>query len=157
MVIPPIATSISGLNSSYLNTANPFTITGNTPIVGSIFTSTLPSGLTDNGDGTAIIDLTGVPAGIYEITYSVTSATTNCTSMVTVSFEVLDSPGVIFTGMDTTYCQSDNLLLSLTGFPTDSNGVFSTTGAGLTDNGNCLLYTSPSPRDATLSRMPSSA
>ena len=25
------------------------------------------------------------------------------------------------------------------------------------DNGSCLLYTSPSPRDATLSRMPSSA
>ena len=25
------------------------------------------------------------------------------------------------------------------------------------DNGGCLLYTSPSPRDATLSRMPSSA
>ena len=24
-------------------------------------------------------------------------------------------------------------------------------------NNNCLLYTSPSPRDATLSRMPSSA
>ena len=27
----------------------------------------------------------------------------------------------------------------------------------LADNGSCLLYTSPSPRDATLSRMPSSA
>ena len=26
-----------------------------------------------------------------------------------------------------------------------------------TMDGNCLLYTSPSPRDATLSRMPSSA
>ena len=26
-----------------------------------------------------------------------------------------------------------------------------------TDNASCLLYTSPSPRDATLSRMPSSA
>ena len=26
-----------------------------------------------------------------------------------------------------------------------------------TNNENCLLYTSPSPRDATLSRMPSSA
>ena len=26
-----------------------------------------------------------------------------------------------------------------------------------TDVGSCLLYTSPSPRDATLSRMPSSA
>ena len=25
------------------------------------------------------------------------------------------------------------------------------------DNNDCLLYTSPSPRDATLSRMPSSA
>ena len=25
------------------------------------------------------------------------------------------------------------------------------------DTGSCLLYTSPSPRDATLSRMPSSA
>ena len=29
--------------------------------------------------------------------------------------------------------------------------------AGLARNINCLLYTSPSPRDATLSRMPSSA
>ena len=27
----------------------------------------------------------------------------------------------------------------------------------LMDSGDCLLYTSPSPRDATLSRMPSSA
>ena len=36
----------------------------------------------------------------------------------------------------------------------------STGGYGLTDGdqfGVCLLYTSPSPRDATLSRMPSSA
>ena len=30
-------------------------------------------------------------------------------------------------------------------------------GSILTDTGPCLLYTSPSPRDATLSRMPSSA
>ena len=29
--------------------------------------------------------------------------------------------------------------------------------AGLSDDNTCLLYTSPSPRDATLSRMPSSA
>ena len=28
---------------------------------------------------------------------------------------------------------------------------------GIVKSGNCLLYTSPSPRDATLSRMPSSA
>ena len=30
-------------------------------------------------------------------------------------------------------------------------------GASIEHFGNCLLYTSPSPRDATLSRMPSSA
>ena len=30
-------------------------------------------------------------------------------------------------------------------------------GSVLTNLGTCLLYTSPSPRDATLSRMPSSA
>ena len=30
-------------------------------------------------------------------------------------------------------------------------------GGGLRSGGSCLLYTSPSPRDATLSRMPSSA
>ena len=31
------------------------------------------------------------------------------------------------------------------------------TGPGAPDLGTCLLYTSPSPRDATISRMPSSA
>ena len=30
-------------------------------------------------------------------------------------------------------------------------------GGNITNANNCLLYTSPSPRDATLSRMPSSA
>ena len=30
-------------------------------------------------------------------------------------------------------------------------------GYGVQQNYDCLLYTSPSPRDATLSRMPSSA
>ena len=37
------------------------------------------------------------------------------------------------------------------------NKVYYTTRLDLTKNTNCLLYTSPSPRDATLSRMPSSA
>ena len=32
-----------------------------------------------------------------------------------------------------------------------------TTQRNLSNSGSCLLYTSPSPRDATLSRMPSSA
>ena len=36
-------------------------------------------------------------------------------------------------------------------------GTLHTSGAPATINRICLLYTSPSPRDATLSRMPSSA
>ena len=38
------------------------------------------------------------------------------------------------------------------------NGAADTTGLqDIAKSGTCLLYTSPSPRDATLSRMPSSA
>ena len=46
--------------------------------------------------------------------------------------------------------------IDLTGFafPNTSNGV---TNPGEYEYWNCLLYTSPSPRDATLTRMPSSA
>ena len=41
----------------------------------------------------------------------------------------------------------------------NNSGTFSLNGSnfGRIDFGACLLYTSPSPRDATLSRMPSSA
>ena len=35
--------------------------------------------------------------------------------------------------------------------------LFKFSGEQITIQGACLLYTSPSPRDATLSRMPSSA
>ena len=43
---------------------------------------------------------------------------------------------------------------SCTGF---QDGFIDLTVSGGTPNTSCLLYTSPSPRDATLSRMPSSA
>ena len=39
----------------------------------------------------------------------------------------------------------------------EQNITFETFFMNATLNKNCLLYTSPSPRDATLSRMPSSA
>ena len=38
-----------------------------------------------------------------------------------------------------------------------SRGAAGTTAAAITDTQTCLLYTSPSPRDRTRSRMPSSA
>ena len=39
----------------------------------------------------------------------------------------------------------------------EDNGCSATTTVEAVQNIVCLLYTSPSPRDATLSRMPSSA
>ena len=41
--------------------------------------------------------------------------------------------------------------------PMDAREAVDRDGAALLQRGPCLLYTSPSPRDATLSRMPSSA
>ena len=38
-----------------------------------------------------------------------------------------------------------------------ASGIGFATAELFAKNGACLLYTSPSPRDATLSRMPSSA
>ena len=52
------------------------------------------------------------------------------------------------------YWVSDNILVC----SEDSTGWWNLLFLDLTDITNiCLLYTSPSPRDATLSRMPSSA
>ena len=45
-------------------------------------------------------------------------------------------------------------LMMLAGFETPTNGEIYLDGNAIS---SCLLYTSPSPRDATLSRMPSSA
>ena len=39
----------------------------------------------------------------------------------------------------------------------DGDGIVDAVDVDLTGGQDCLLYTSPSPRDATLSRMPSSA
>ena len=41
--------------------------------------------------------------------------------------------------------------------PISESKVVSPVDGVVSQCGNCLLYTSPSPRDATLSRMPSSA
>ena len=41
--------------------------------------------------------------------------------------------------------------------PTNENIVYLAVGENCNSSKTCLLYTSPSPRDATLSRMPSSA
>ena len=51
----------------------------------------------------------------------------------------------------------NNDLVSVTGLSTTSSNIEGTYNVGISSNRFCLLYTSPSPRDATLSRMPASA
>ena len=75
---------------------------------------------------------------------------------------VYEHPGVIVhQHCPFDYCRTDNESLSIRLEDQDEQCAFNRTGilcggckAGFS---NCLLYTSPSPRDATLSRMPSSA
>ena len=52
---------------------------------------------------------------------------------------------------------ADNLPTNTTPFFMKGELLFSFSAYGLANHIVCLLYTSPSPRDATLSRMPSSA
>ena len=52
---------------------------------------------------------------------------------------------------------TDDLNLFLMDFAGDDEGNIIGVGRGWDNANTCLLYTSPSPRDATLSRMPSSA
>ena len=47
--------------------------------------------------------------------------------------------------------------LKADGLADDTIVVYCSDHGGVLPRSNCLLYTSPSPRDATLSRMPSSA
>ena len=55
-------------------------------------------------------------------------------------------------------CGKTTLLNCLSGLDTFDEGNILIQGKTLTDlNDDCLLYTSPSPRDGLLSRMPSSA
>ena len=56
-----------------------------------------------------------------------------------------------YTGLTPNCGNSGSVLVNFTAV--NECGLFSSTAATIT----CLLYTSPSPRDATLSRMPSSA
>ena len=60
------------------------------------------------------------------------------------------------------YYETDAKKLHILGHGGNTNVVFTTNsldldGSGIVSSSTCLLYTSPSPRDGLLSRMPSSA
>ena len=99
--------------------------------------------LTDNGDNTATI--TGTPGdadsgGTITIQGVAGGQTTQASYTITLT-AVNDAPTLSATGVTSTYTEDDSNLV-----------LFSSADAD-----DCLLYTSPSPRDKRQSRMPSSA
>ena len=88
---------------------------------------------------------------------------------VVVRNPVMDGESIAFeavAGVDSISMQSVGSLVfremsglrdAISGASTENDLVIVESGGGLAKADGCLLYTSPSPRDATLSRMPSSA
>ena len=239
-----LVVNFGGLDSVYCEDAGIIQLTGSPANSNGTFTINTTSGLTDNGNGTATLDISLIPTGqTFTITYSYIDNTTGQSGSQSHNFIVYANPVVNFTGLQTTFCANDSVdmfnvtplggtmtaspnatgaitfngstytfdpsvyplgstvtltytttvngctgsssqtvvihplpvatisglssaycadapAFTITGNPNSNSpaGSFTTTlSTGFTDNGNCLLYTSPSPRDATLSRMPSSA
>ena len=124
--------------------------------------------ITDNGDGTwnytpAADDDTDV-----SFNYTITDGTVDVAGIATLDITpVNDAPTTTPVALTAIAEDSGARLITQTELLANANdiegdgltavGLIINTGNGtLTENG-CLLYTSPSPRDATLSRMPSSA
>ena len=119
----------------------------------------IPAGGTYTGQGVTgnNFDASAAGLGVHTITYSLTDAN-GCANSSTATIEVLTLPVVDFILPQTNFCLNEPNPTLSGGSP--AGGIYSGTGVtgNLLDlNTICLLYTSPSPRDATLSRMPSSA
>ena len=101
-----------------------------------------------DGSGLAATDEDQASLGGGTYTVDVTDAN-GCT--ISATYTVVEPTDLVITGVGTDpSCDGDN-----------DGSVTVTASGGVTPysytNNGCLLYTSPSPRDATLSRMPSSA
>ena len=80
--------------------------------------------------------------------------------IVTYYLTLMDNPGVLSTVLSLLSKHGANVLTINQNIPLDGAApvtISFTTGGLRTDGHSCLLYTSPSPRDTKLSRMPSSA
>ena len=132
----------------------------------------IPVGGTYSGTGVSgnYFDITIAGVGIHTVTYSYTDPVTGCSQSVDQDVSIFDLPSVGLDIPQNQLCETAETIMITAGAP--SGGNYS--GPGLTGNEfdpasagigfhtitytyTCLLYTSPSPRDATLSRMPSSA
>ncbi|MFW6227695.1 MAG: hypothetical protein ACOC31_06280, partial [Bacteroidota bacterium] len=92
-----------------------------------------PAGGTYSGTGVSAntFDPAASGTGTFAITYTYSDGV--CINSDTEDLTVAPLPVVSITDLDATYCQSDPAE-TITGTPTDANGVF--TGTGITDNGN---------------------
>ena len=109
-----------------------------------------PNGTVPSVQDPVISSSTVADLGIYTVT--VTDAQ-GCTSTSEVTINAGPPPTANATAANTTVCPGQDIVLD-----EDAGDAQSWVWSGPNGfNSTCLLYTSPSPRDATLSRMPSSA
>ena len=115
------------METSYCSGVDPIELLGNIAPDGSFS----GDGITDNGDGTATFDpaVAGV-GGPYSILYFFTN-TNGCYSEFEQQTEIIETPDIVFTGLNAAYCIS-NEAITLTG--NEPLGSFS--GEGITDNGD---------------------
>ena len=74
-----------------------------------VFTTTVPAGLTDNGDGTATLDVSEAGAGTFEVTYTYTDIDGNaCVNSETVTVKVFDSPVVSVSSVKNVLCKGES-------------------------------------------------
>ncbi len=100
-----------------------------------VFTTDAPGGLTDNNDGTAVLDVSVAGTGTFDVIYTYTDVN-SCFAEDTASVTIFNLPAVSLN--DPADVCVDGLDLNFTGSPIPvgfETGVFTTTApAGLTDN-----------------------
>ena len=170
-------TSLATAQPNVLNVIDNDDFDGNTPSSFDLTvsaSSTLPAELTFDITTGAVGVAASTPAGVYSFDYDVCEqGTTNCdTATVTITVEAAPIEAIAETfpsidgiagGVTTSVLASDTLDdtavnpndVTISAIVSSSPNVVLDPATGLITI--CLLYTSPSPRDGLLSRMPSSA
>ena len=109
------------------------------PILGTtgVFTSTVASGLIDNGDGTATVDVDVATPGTYDVTYTYTDLQ-GCDNSSTISVTINTLPVASINNPVDQCLTNTPLNFSASPVPTGGDsGIYTTDAlAGLTDNGN---------------------
>ena len=120
-----------------------------TPVPGGaatgVFSTDAAGGLTDNGDGTATLDVSVAGIGTWEVIYTYTDAT-GCVASDTASVMIFNAPTVTLNDPADECINGSPLLFTASPIPGGGNtGVFTTTApAGLTDNTDGTASLDPS-------------